>query len=57
MQLFYKAKSPREKDERDLVAALPVPREPQRIWLCEAIAVAYGRDNPWLKQLGRAGEG
>lgn len=51
VQLFYKAKSPRSKDELDFAAALPLLSEPQKAWLRDAVAVAYGRDNPWLNRL------
>lgn len=56
VQLFYKAKAPRAKDEADLAAVLFLLSQQQKIWLRDAIAVAYGRDNPWLGRLG-TGEG
>jgi hypothetical protein len=52
IQLFYKAKSPRPKDEQDFSAALPLLGERQTEWLRDAIAAAYGKDNAWLKTLG-----
>lgn len=52
VQLFYKAKAPRPKDEVDLAAALPMLSQQQRVWLAEAISKAYGPDNPWLIRLG-----
>ncbi|WP_143231070.1 nucleotidyltransferase domain-containing protein [Actinosynnema sp. ALI-1.44] len=40
IQLFYKAKDPREKDEADLAAVRLDPE--QRDWLDAAVATAYG---------------
>jgi hypothetical protein len=51
VQLFYKAKAPRAKDELDFAAVLPLLSQPQRVWLRDAVTVAYGRDVPWLKRL------
>lgn len=48
IQLFYKAKAPRPKDEVDYVAAWPLLSGPQKAWLRQAIVEAYGRDNAWL---------
>ncbi|MER0483491.1 amino acid transporter [Streptomyces sp. Edi2] len=45
VQLFYKAKEPRAKDETDLDAALPTLTR-QRLWLVHAITQAYG-SHPW----------
>lgn len=49
VQLFYKAKAPRPKDELDFAAALPLLDRSQRIWLGEALRRAYGAENGWLK--------
>jgi len=52
VQLFYKAKEPRPKDETDLAATLPVLTDDQRHWLVDAIALAYGA-HPWVSRLLR----
>ncbi|MDQ1023973.1 hypothetical protein QF035_001555 [Streptomyces umbrinus] len=52
VQLFYKAKEPRPKDETDLAAALPVLTDDQRQWLVHAITQAYGA-HPWVSRLLR----
>lgn len=52
VQLFYKAKAPRPKDEADLAAALPSLTAPQRHWLTHAITHAYG-PHPWTARLLR----
>jgi len=51
IQLFYKAKSPRPKDEQDFSAALPLLGERRTEWLAAAIRAAYGVENPWLDRL------
>lgn len=51
VQLFYKAKAPRLKDEADFAAALPHLNDRQREWLRTAILTAYGENNPWLMAL------
>lgn len=51
VQLFYKAKSPRPKDERDFEACLPLLDAPARIWLREHIRLLYSDGHPWLSQL------
>ncbi|MFT3824314.1 MAG: hypothetical protein QM731_10355 [Chitinophagaceae bacterium] len=51
VQLFYKSKSPREKDEMDFDAALPLMDAPQRAWLSDAIIAAYGKTNKWLAHM------
>ena len=48
VQLFYKAKAPRPKDEIDLAAALPVLGPTAIDWLLASIERAYGPANPWL---------
>ena len=52
VQLFYKAKAPRPKDEADLKALLPALTGPQRDWLVHAITQAYG-PHPWAERLLR----
>ena len=50
VQLYYKAKNPRPKDETDLAAALPTLAPAQRIWLATAILETYGA-HPWVDRL------
>ncbi|MEU6815849.1 amino acid transporter [Streptomyces sp. NPDC046860] len=50
VQLFYKAKATRDKDETDFEAALPILEEAQRVWLANAIK-AIAPDHPWLRRL------
>ncbi|MFJ7904030.1 nucleotidyltransferase domain-containing protein [Streptomyces sp. NPDC096198] len=50
VQLFYKAKATRDKDETDFAAALPLLDAPARAWLADAINV-ISPDHPWLRQL------
>ena len=42
IQLYYKAKQPRPKDETDLAAVLPRLDASRRLWLGEAIRRTYG---------------
>lgn len=51
VQLFYKSKEPREKDEQDFSAVLPLLSAPQRAWLSDAIIAAYGKTNAWLAHM------
>lgn len=57
VQLFYKGKAPREKDDADLAAALPLLSETQRAWLRAAILRAYGRGNAWLEKIETGADG
>ncbi|MFE5908730.1 nucleotidyltransferase domain-containing protein [Streptomyces wedmorensis] len=50
VQLFYKAKSTRDKDEADFEAALPLLDAPARAWLAGAITM-IAPDHPWLRRL------
>ncbi|MGV9847491.1 nucleotidyltransferase domain-containing protein [Streptomyces sp. NPDC003442] len=50
VQLYYKAKAPRPKDEEDFDAVLPLLTEQQRRWLADAITQTYG-PHPWNKRL------
>ncbi|MFF8841903.1 nucleotidyltransferase domain-containing protein [Streptomyces sp. NPDC015127] len=50
VQLFYKAKATREKDETDFRAVLPLLDAPARAWLADAIK-AIAPDHPWLRRL------
>jgi hypothetical protein len=51
VQLFYKAKQPRPKDEVDFAAVLPLLGAAQREWLSSAIRTCYGEDHPWRNHL------
>ncbi|MEU2429028.1 amino acid transporter [Streptomyces sp. NPDC007861] len=46
VQLFYKAKATRDKDETDFEAVLPLLDASQRVWLADAIKV-IAPDHPW----------
>jgi hypothetical protein len=50
VQLYYKAKTPRPKDEEDFDAVLPVLTDQQRRWLVATITDTYG-PHPWVKRL------
>ncbi|MET9554360.1 amino acid transporter [Streptomyces sp. NPDC006645] len=52
VQLYYKAKAPRPKDEEDFTAVLPLLTGDRRDWLAGAISLAYGA-HPWLARLSR----
>jgi hypothetical protein len=54
IQLFYKAKNLRPKDETDFTAVLPFLNQQQRQWLGDAIARTLG-DHPWRDRLQAAG--
>ncbi len=50
IQLLYKAKHPRPKDERDFEAALPALSAARRRWLAEALGVVHA-GHPWSARL------
>lgn len=50
VQLFYKAKNARPKDEADFAQALPALSPERRLWLDNALAVAHPA-HPWRAQL------
>jgi hypothetical protein len=50
VQLFYKAKEPRAKDEADFAAVLPFLDADRRRWLRRAITDTYGK-HPWTRRL------
>lgn len=50
VQLYYKAKAPRPKDEEDFDTVLPVLTDRQRRWLIDAITQTYG-PHPWIRRL------
>jgi hypothetical protein len=51
IQLFYKARQPRPKDEIDFAAVLPKLSAHQLNWLRDAILTVYGDDHPWFATL------
>jgi hypothetical protein len=53
VQLYYKAKDVRPKDDLDLKMALPILTPRQRAWLAESVYRSYGADHPWLARLER----
>ncbi|MFE7750659.1 hypothetical protein [Streptomyces sp. NPDC057428] len=50
VQLFYKAKATRDKDETDFEAVLPLLAAPARAWLANAVKV-IAPNHPWLRRL------
>ncbi len=52
IQLFYKAKGRRPKDEIDLAAALPLLGAAERQWLRDAIGLTSGPEHPWRSEIG-----
>ena len=55
VQLLFKAKQPREKDEQDFALALPALSDARRAWLRGALAIAHP-GHPWIAACG-AGAG
>jgi hypothetical protein len=53
VQLYYKAKSPREKDEIDFKAVIEAGVAMDKEWLRNAISRSYGAQHPWLRLLGK----
>jgi hypothetical protein len=51
VQLYYKAKNVRVKDEQDLNMVLPTLTKRQRTWLAEAVYRTYGAAHPWLARI------
>ena len=51
IQLFYKARNPRPKDEIDFAVILPMLTQAQRQWLGDALEIAYAPDHPWRARL------
>jgi hypothetical protein len=51
VQLYYKAKRPREKDELDFKAVIEAGISLDKRWLRDAIAHSYGTHHPWLRLL------
>ncbi|SDU49087.1 nucleotidyltransferase domain-containing protein [Jiangella alkaliphila] len=52
IQLFYKAKRPRPKDETDAAVVLPLLDPAARAWLDDALALTLP-DHPWRTALAR----
>ncbi|WP_214412272.1 nucleotidyltransferase domain-containing protein [Sphaerisporangium fuscum] len=50
VQLFYKAKRPRGKDEQDFTETLPLLDGGRRRWLAHAVRLVYG-EHAWLDRL------
>lgn len=48
LQLLYKGKSPREKDNKDFELCLPLLRRDERLWLKEMLIRCYSAKHPWL---------
>jgi hypothetical protein len=51
MQLFYKAKAIRSKDEVDFTVIAPMLDSSQKAWLKKVIRQTYGGDHPWVERL------
>jgi hypothetical protein len=51
VQLFYKARNPRPKDEQDFSACLPLLDDTARAWLADQLRLLYAEDHPWLARL------
>ena len=51
VQLYYKAKDVRAKDEQDLNMVLPILTPRQRAWLAQAVYRSYGASHPWLARI------
>ena len=52
VQLLFKSRAPRAKDERDFTDCLPLLDPGRRRWLAEALALAHP-DSAWLSRLER----
>ena len=51
VQLFYKAKSPRPKDQVDFENVLASGISFDRAWLIDTLERCYGRGHPWIDSL------
>ncbi|MCG7525587.1 amino acid transporter [Streptomyces sp. OfavH-34-F] len=51
VQLLYKSRTRRPKDERDFTEALPVLDDHARAWLAETLTLVEGADHPWAARL------
>jgi hypothetical protein len=50
IQLLYKAKASRPKDEADFARTLPALNKKSRQWLAQSLALIHP-DHPWLTEL------
>lgn len=53
IQLLYKARSPRPKDETDFTRVLPFMDQQSRQWLVQALTIVHP-SHPWLPQLEKS---
>ena len=51
VQLLYKAKDPRSKDDLDFKACLPLMSVEERQWLTTGLEVLYPEGHPWIQLL------
>ena len=51
VQLYYKAKNPRDKDRIDFKAVIESGVKLDARWLRDAISLSYGTEHPWLELL------
>lgn len=51
VQLFYKARNPRPKDEQDSMACRTLLDTTARTWLADQLRLLYTEDHPWLAHL------
>jgi hypothetical protein len=51
IQLLYKARSLRERDEIDFQACLPMLSPQARTWLQQSLAKMYPSGHPWINRL------
>ncbi len=51
IQLYYKAKSPRSKDQLDFDAVVGMMSAKERAWLHQAISTSFSKSHDWLKRL------
>lgn len=54
IQLHYKARGLRPKDQVDFDVMLPRLNQDQRQWLRDALSLTYGPDHPWSIRLHRS---
>ena len=53
IQLLYKSKNPREKDELDFSKTIPTLEKDQRRWLSDCLQLCYPKGHPWLDSIER----
>jgi hypothetical protein len=54
IQLLYKSKNVRSKDQRDFEGVLPRLTQEQRSWLLTSLRTIYGDGHPWISNIKRA---